>query len=231
MNIRNSLAAVVLILMSIFAANAQNLTVENAMVTIDDKQVAAVKVMMNPSPSKVKDEFRDFIKDKYDVKMKGIGFLSNKDILSAEGVQIPAITSKNMDFKAKVVENGDNTEMYVFGMLGYDVNISPEKYRDEYRAMKNITISFLNEFLPEYYQDRVDETQDMLSDLRDDRNDLRDDIADNKEKITNLQKENKKLAADLTETDTKIKDAEMKLNKRQDNLQKVNSQLNKAGDK
>lgn len=231
MNIRNSLAAVVLILMSSFAANAQNLTVENAMVTINDKQVAAVKVIMNPSPAKVKDEFRDFIKDKYDVKMKGIGFLSNKDILSAEGVQIPAITSKNMDFKAKVVENGDNTEMYVFGMLGYDVNISPEKYRDEYRAMKNITISFLNEFLPEYYQDRVDETQDMLSDLRDDRNDLRDDIANNKEKITDLQKENKKLNADLTETDTKIKDAEMKLNKRQDNLQKVNSQLNKAGDK
>lgn len=201
------------------------------MVSVDNKQIPAVKVVMSPKPDKVKDEFRDFIKDKYDVKMKGIGFLSNKDILSAEAVKIPAISSKEMDFKAKVVENGDNTEMYVFGMLGYDINISPEKYRDEYRAMKNITVDFLNGFLPEYYQDRVDETQDMLSDLRDNRNDLRDDLADNKEKIADLEKENKELDSELTNTESKIKDTETKLNMRRNNLQKVNRQLEKAGDK
>lgn len=229
MNIRNFLTAIALVLISNLALNAQKLSVENAMVNIDDKQVSAVKVIMNPSPDKVKDEFRDFIKDRYDVKMKGIGFLSNKDILSAEGVQIPAITTKNMDFKAKVVENGDNTEMYVFGMLGYDINISPEKYRTEYRAMKNITVDFLNGFLPDYYKDRVDETQDMVSDLLDDRNDLRDDISDNKEKIVELEKENKELNSKLKDTESKMKEAEKSLEKRRNSLQQVNRELNKVG--
>jgi len=217
MNTRNFLTAIALILISTLTINAQNLTVENATVNIEDKQVPAVKVVMSPAPDKVKDAFRDYINDKHDVKMKGIGFLSNKDVLTAEAVQIPAITSNNMDFKAKIVENGDNTEMYVIGTLGYDINISPDNYRMEYRAMKNITVNFLNEFLPEYYQERVDETQDMLSDLRDDRNDLRDDLADNKEEIADLEKKNRELNAELTSTETKIKEAEMKLDNRRNN--------------
>jgi hypothetical protein len=231
MNIHNFLVAVALVLISSLTINAQNLRVENASVIIDDTQVPAVKVVMNPAPKKVKEAFRDYISDRYDVKMKGIGFLSNKDVLTAEGVQIPTITYNDMDLKAKIVENGDNTEMYVVGTLGYDVNISPDSYRTEYRAMKNITVNFLNEFLPEYYQERVDETQDMLSDLIDNRNDLRDDLKDNKDKIAELEKENRELSTEITSVEAKIQEAEMKLDNRRDNLQKVNRRLNDVGDK
>jgi len=231
MNTNKFLVAVVLILMSTFTVNAQNISVENATVDMDGERISAVKVVMNPSPDKVKDEFKNYIKDRYDVKMKGIGFLSNKDVLTAEDVQIPTITSNNIDFKAKVIENGDNTEMYVFATMGYDINISPEEYRTEYRAMKNIAVDFLNDFLPEYYQNRVDETQDMLTDLRDDRDDLKDDLSDNKEKITELEKEIRELNTELTTVENKIKEAEMKLETRRDGLQKVNRQLNRVGDK
>lgn len=228
----NILLLLIFSLTASFSANAQSLVIENASVNYEDQTIPAVKVVMSPTPKKVKEEFKDYIKDRYDVKMKGIGFLTNKDVLTAEGVQIPKITSKNMDLSAKVVERGDDTEMYVFGKLGYDINLSPDNdYRTEYRAMKSITVDFLNTFLPNYYQDRVDETQDMLGDLRDDRKDLKDDISDNENKIKELEKENKELASDLENTKTKIIETEEKLNIRKNSLQSVNKELKKAGDK
>ena len=205
--------------------SAQSLTVENGRVEYDDQNMPAIKVVMNPKPDKVKDEFRDYVKDNYDVKMKGIGFLSNKDVLSAEGTVISRISDKEMDFRAKVVERGDATEMYVFGSFGYDIFVDPEQYPNEYRAMKTLTVNFLNDFLPDYYKDRIDETQEMLSDLKEEREDLNDDIADNEKKIEELKKENEEKRNKLNEVEENISEAESKLNLRKDSLKKINREL------
>lgn len=219
------------VFLSIFA-NAQTLSVENASVNHEDKNIPAVKVVMNPAPKEVKNQFKDFIKDKYDVKMKGIGFLSNKDVLSAENVQLNGVSDNNMDFYAKVVERGNETEMYVFGKLGYDIYLAPQTVRqEEYRSMKNVTIDFLNQFLPEYYQDRVDQTQDLLSDLEEERKDLKEDISDNLEKISELENEISGWEIELKETEEKINLATEKLDNRKNSLQTVNEKLQQTGER
>ena len=214
-----------LLIMCAFYVNAQSLTVENSTTKYDDKNVAAVKVVMNPSPEKVKEEFKDYMKDKYDVKLKGIGFLANRDVMYAEQVDIPAVSNKTMDFRTKVVERGEATEMTVFGSFGYDMDISPERFPNEYQELKEITVNFLNQFLPNYYQDRIDETQEMLTDLTKDREKLQDDIKDNEKEIKELQKENEENQKNLEELNSKITEAETKLKTREKNLQKINTEL------
>lgn len=226
-----SILSLLTALFFVSSLNAQRLSVENATVNYNDEVIPAVKIIMNPAPKEVKEEFKDFMKDRYDVKMKGIGFLSNKDVLSAESVQISPISDKEMDLRAKVVERGSDTEMYVFGKLGYDINLDyNSRYRDEYRAMKSMTVAFLNEFLPDYYQERVDETQDKLDDLQDNRNDLKEDIADNEKKISELEKEIKEMNSELSETESSISETEQKLRDRRSSLQTVNQELRRAGD-
>lgn len=229
--IRISATFCFIVLLSVLTG-AQTLSVENTSVNHEDKNIPAVKVIMSPAPKEVKNQFKDFIKDNYDVKMKGIGFLSNKDVLSAENILLKGISENNMDFYTKVIEKGDETEMYVFGKLGYDIYLAPQTPRQgEYRAMKNLTIDFLNQFLPEYYQDRIDQTQDMLSDLKDNQKDLKEDISDNQDKISKLEDEISEWKTELKENEKKINAATKKLNNRKNSLQTVNEKLRQTGDK
>ena len=57
---------------------------------------------MEPATKDVRDAFQDFLKKNYDVKLKGDGLFSNKDVLYAEKVKINTISDKNLDFYAKI---------------------------------------------------------------------------------------------------------------------------------
>lgn len=219
------MSTLLFIFISTIFLNAQSLTVENSMTDYDEKTYPAVTVTMNPSPDKVKEEFEDYMKDNYDVKMKGTGLFSNRDVLYADRVDIEKISDKTLDFRAKIIERGDITELSVFGSFGYDLPISRERFPEEYRQLKRITVDFINEFLPDYYKDRVDETEEMLEDLVKDREKLKDDITDNEEEIEKLRKENEENRKEMEELETKISDAESKLNLRQKSLRKINSDL------
>lgn len=205
---------------------AQLINVQDATLKTDDTEQTCVQVIMQPETKEVKKELKDFLSDKYDVKLKGIGFLSNKDILTAEQVTIPAISDKTMDFSAQVVKANDKTRMCVAGSFGYDISINREKHPREYHAMKNIVLDFLDVYLPNYYQNKVEEKQEVVANLQDERNDLTDDIADNEEEIKQLKKENEKLMKELDETKKQLKTQTAQLENRKKSLNKVNKELN-----
>jgi regulator of replication initiation timing len=211
---------------------AQNLEIFQDQITYEDREYPSYSVYLEPDSKEVKKELEDYMKDNYDIKLKGIGFLSNKDVLYADKVEIEAISSKKMDFFAKAVEEGERTKLSFFGAYGYSIPVGPQEDNLAYTKMRKVMVGFVNDYLPGYYTEQVEDVQDIVDDYRDDKEDLQDDISDNKKdieknlkEIEELRKENENLTKELSETSEKLTESEDKLKKVKRELDKVNTQL------
>lgn len=189
----------------------QELTVSDQVIEYDNQERSCIKVFLKPGTKTVKKAYKDWMDDKQDVDVDGFGFLKNKDVLKAEKATIKAISPYRMDMYARIVEKDDYTEMSVFGSMGYDLYLTPQVYPSEYRKMKGLVFSFLNDFLPGYYQEKVEETKDVIGDIKDDKMDAKDDLADNREEIEDLKKENKELIDKIKEYENQLAKENSKL--------------------
>lgn len=211
--------------------NAQLLSVNSGTMTIGDKSEPCIETTIEPNAKDVKKEFKDFLDDQYDVKLKGIGFLTNKDVLTAEKVTIPTVSEKAMDLSIKVIPVQDKTQMCVLGSFGYDIVINRNDYYQEYRELRGIVLDFLDSYLPEYYQNRVEEKTKVVSELTKQRTDLSEDIASNEDEIEKLKKENQDLREELQKTKKDLATQTASLQERKESLKKVNKELNKNNKK
>lgn len=214
-----------LFLVSTTIVNAQVLNVSNETIIHDGKERSAVKVTIAPDSKDVKKSFKDFMDDQYGVKVEGIGFLKNKEVVYTEPTVISAVSTQPMELFAKVTENGKQTNMYVFGQVGYNNQITPTSNWTEYSAMKDLTVDFLNKLLPNYYQDIVEDQKDEVADLEDDRDDMRKKLDKNKDKIAELQKENRELEQKIAATKMKLEESIDALGEKKETLKKVNTKL------
>lgn len=115
-------------------------------------------VSVDPEPDLLKKAWRGFLKDNYDFKLKGIGFLRNKDLLSAEQVVVEQVSSKEMDFYTHVIEDENGSEMKVFVAFGYDMYVDSISMHAEYWELNTILKRFLRNYLPKYHQELIEET-------------------------------------------------------------------------
>lgn len=189
--------AVLLLFFSV-SASAQTLEMSRGQVSYEDKIRQTIKVSIQPESKEVKRAWKKFIQKTYDADVDGFGLITNKEILTAKDANINTISNKSMDLFAQIEENGSQTEMHVFGALGYDLFLNPQNYSKEFWGMEDLVIDFLVHFLPDHIQDNVDEVAKTLADLKDDRADLKKDIQDRKGKIESLKKE-------ITENEEEIK--------------------------
>lgn len=220
----------VLLIISATFLKAQVLNISNETIVHDSKERSAIKVMIAPDTKAVKKAFRDFMDDRYDVEIEGIGFLKNKDVLYTEPTIIAPISNQQMKLFAKVVGERGETAMYVFGQLGYNNQITPMANYAEYVAMKELTVTFLHQLLPNYYQHIVEDQKDELADLEDDRDDMRKKLNKNKDKIAELQKENGKLERKIAAIEVQLEQSIDKLSKKKAALKKVNTKLDKSNE-
>lgn len=221
-----SILTLIVFVFSVFTVgSAQQLLLSDEEVVYKKENRSSIMVLMEPAPKTVKKAFEDWMNEQYDVNLKGIGFLANKDVLSAEQVKIPKISDKEMDFYAKVVEDNGNTRMNIFASYGYEIHFSPEKYPKEYKSLKSIAQAFLNDWLPGYYQSQVFEVSDQLNGLRDDRTKLAETIADNEKEIEKLAKENEKLSKKINKSKSELEALAQTLNTRKSKLESINKML------
>lgn len=215
--------------------NAQNFSVSNGETEYDDAQRAAIYIKMEPATDDVKDAWKDYMKDRFDVKVSGLGFLTNKDVLKAEKVTIAEISNKEMDLNSKIVEGEYGTDMMVFGSLGYDIYLSPNgEYAEQYKAMESIVYDFLGKYLPNHYAGQIEKAQKVVTDFVDTRDDLNKDIAKNKEdiekmkkEIEELTKENEQKAKELVDTKEKLVKAESTLKNRKERIEYIKATVSR----
>lgn len=194
-----------------------------ATINFDDSTRPCIQVNLDPKPKALKNAWRDYLKDNYDFKLKGIGFLTNKDLLSAEEVNIEMISPKAMDFYTHVIEDENGSVMKVFARHGYDIYISKASSPDEYLALNGIVEGFVRSYLPEYYKDQIEDTEKRIEMLTDQTNDFKDDIVDNLSEIEKLKKETEELEKEMVSYNELLKTAESKLIIRKEKLNRVMS--------
>jgi len=212
---KNILLLLVFCLGLVFAQAQREFDFRISTVMYDDAERPCITVVMTPETKEIKKAWEDFVKKEYDIKLKGRGFLVNKDVLSAEKVVVKKLSDKEIDFRTRIVEEGDYSKMQIFVSLGYDIYLSPEKYPVAFEDLKSKTWKFLDQFLTSHYKEKVSMVRDELKDLTDDQEDLQDDIADNEKEIEKLRRENDKMRQELRMLENKIKDQRVELERQE----------------
>lgn len=196
-----------------------------ATIDYDKAQRPCIQVNLDPEPKTLKKAWSDYLKDNYDFKLKGIGFLSNKDLLSAEAIIVKQISSKEMDFFTHIVEDENGSEMKVFVRYGYDIFLTKENNPNDFDALTEILDSFLKYYLPKYYEGRVNDTEERIEKLTDETNDLKEDIRDDSSRIAKLKNEIGDLERELQSNNELLETANKKLTKRSEKLDRIRKQL------
>ncbi len=216
-----SILVLFVLLISNFNLSGQKLAVTDQTINYDDQIQPSIKVILKPNSKEVKKAYKDWMEDNQDVDVDGFGFLKNKDVLKIEKEQIKGISDNKMDLFAKIIDKGEYTEMEVFGSFGYDLHVDPTTYPHEYRRMKAIVYAFLNDYLPGYYNEIVEDTEELIGDLREDKSDANEKLVDNLDEIEKLKKENSELANKIKEYESKLELAKVELTNQKEEKNKV----------
>ena len=174
---------------------AQTYKIDTSTITFENVNRPCLTVKYDASPKTVKKAWDDYFKKTYDVKVKGIGFLTNKEVITATDMSLPAISEKRMNMYANVVDApGDRSELSYFMSFGYDFFIGPENYATEFAAMKKILNDFSVEFLTDYY---YSEASRMTKEIKGLEKDISQNNKSIKKNTKKARKESKEVASGL----------------------------------
>ncbi len=205
--------------------NAQTTRPDDGTIRYEKATRPALVIHLDPETKPLKEAWTDYLKDQYDVKLKGFGFLSNKDVLYKEGISFPAISDKKIDFYTEIIQDETGSKMSVFATHGYDSYLSPTDYSDEYANMRKIFEDFLKSYVPNYYKDMVENTQEVVDDLSKDREKLSKDIEKNNRKIQKMSEDLEELKQEVEEDKSTLQQTDEKLQGRQEKLKVLQLKL------
>jgi translation elongation factor EF-1beta len=181
---------------------AQTYKIDTSTVTFENLQRPCFTVKYDASPKTVKKAWDDYFKKTYDVKVKGIGFLTNKEVITATDITLVAVSDKRMNMYASVLDApGDRSELSYFMSFGYDFFIGPENYPAEFTAMKKILNDFSVEFLTDFY---YSEASRMTKEIKDLEKDIKDNNKSIKKNTKKARKESKEVASGLSAKNTSM---------------------------
>jgi hypothetical protein len=217
---------VLAILLSVMLANGQSSILPfDTTIQFDKAQRPCIQVNLDPEPKTLKNACKDYLKANYDFKLKGIGFFSNKDLLSAEGITLNQISSKKMDFYTHIVEDENGSEMKVFIRHDYDIYITKENTPDEYEVLCEILEDFIKSYLPTYYQGKINDTEKRVNQLTKEQNDLKNKIDESSSNVEKLKDEIEQQEEELKSNSAQLEITERKLIKRKEKLARIRIQL------
>jgi hypothetical protein len=199
--------------------NAQTYHIDTSSITFENKLRPCFNVDYDGDPKTVKKAWSSYLKKNYKIKTKGIGLLSDKDIIKSEDITINSISDKRMNMYARVTNRSDGSEMKYFMSFGYDFFIGPDNYANEFGGMKKLLNDFSVWFLNKYY---ADETSNILKQIKHYEKDIKKDnrtIKKNDKKshkassaeATGLEAMNNAHSNDIKNIEEKIKDLQAKL--------------------
>jgi len=208
-----------------FTGMAQLPQPEAAHVNYDGKKRSSIEVIVTPEPKELKKAWHDYMENDHDINMKGIGWFSNKDVLTAEEVNITKLSSNTIDFHTKIIDVEDGTQMSVFAAKGYDIYINLEDHPKEFGRMELMLRDFLGSYIPEYYSNQIDNQADEVEDLVEKRASQEEDVEDKKEEIVLLKDEISSLEESIKQTESDIQETENSLNVERERLEELRMKL------
>jgi len=171
---------------------AQTYHIDTTSITFENKLRPCYSVSYDADPKTVKKGWSKFLKKNYKIKTKGIGLLTDKDLVNSQDVTINSISDKRMNIYARITDFSGGSDMKYFMSFGYDFFIGPDNYANEFEGMKKLLNDFSVEFLNKYY---VDETSQILKQIKHYEKDIK---KDNKSIKKNVRRSRKASSAEGT---------------------------------
>lgn len=184
-------------------------------------------VKVHPSPDELKDAWVEYLDKKHDVKLKGTGFLTNKDVLYAEKITLTEVSDKTMDLYTEIIEVEGETSMKLFAAFGYDIYVNSTDYPTEYAALKKIMTTFLNEYIPNYHSEKVELHQKRVKNFSKEQSSLKKTVDKNEKTIEKMNRKIEKMTEEIEKSKVELKEVEEKLTEEKEKLKFHTGKLNK----
>jgi hypothetical protein len=199
--------------------SAQTYRIDTANISFQNKLRPCLQVNYDADPKTVKKAWSNFLKKNYKLKTKGIGLLSDKDIVSTHDVTINNISDKRMDVYAMIIDAPRGAQMKYFASFGYDFFIGPDNYATEFGEMKKLLNDFSVQFLNKYYDDEVSASLKQIKsyekDIKRDNKDIKSNVKKSRKassaEATGLEAKNNTYNSDIKNTQEKIDALQKKL--------------------
>lgn len=218
---------IALLLLLSTSVYGQQLAPQDAEIVYEKTTRPCLAITVEPGPDLLRSEWIDYLRKQHGVKLKGDGFLTNKDVLYAEKIVIEAVSEKALDLYAEIIldENG-TTSMKVFAAFGYDIFIEKTSYPNEYQALKEIMSSFLNTYIPDYYNQQLEEVQDHVKDLSKSEGKLEKSIKKNTKKIKKMTKDVEDMQEENAKNETELEEVKSTLKSERERLTELKAKIN-----
>lgn len=205
----SSLWLLVLLLGAPGVVRAQLYDARTSSVNIEKRERDAVKVQVEGTAQWTRDFWQSWLKDTYNIKLKGSGVfgVGKKDVLEARQVPMSSITGKLLDLYSTVTSPTDTTsELSVWAALGPDSFLSAAGTPSEFSSLRTLTQSFAAAARLKAYREQITDAEKQVAaaekekeKLEKERSSLASSTKANLEKIEQLKKQN---------ADNKLKAAE-----------------------
>ncbi len=184
-----------------FNVSAQTYRIDTSQVSLEKKLRPCLEVRYDASSKTVKKAWDDFFKKNYNVKIKGIGFMTNKDMITATDISIASISDKRMDMYAYVTDVSGGSTLKYFMSFGYDFFIGPDNYATEFAGMKKILNDFSVEFLIDFYGSEASRITKEIKELE---KDIRKNNKTIKKNIRKARKKSSDVASGMQSKNTSL---------------------------
>lgn len=200
----------------------QPFTIDTGLISFENKLRNCLSVQYDAPSRTVKKAWAGHLKKRFGIKSKGIGLLTNNDLIIARDVTIPEVSGKRMDCYARITDAASGSQMKYFMSFGYDFFIGPENYPDAFESMRKLLNEFSIGFLNAFY---ADETTGMLRQIKKHESDIR---KNNRLIEKNIRKASKSSVAVSSALEAKnnslhmeIRDYQERINNLQEKLEEI----------
>jgi len=217
------------------AANAQLYDVRGGTVNFDRKERDALKVQVEGSAVWTRDFWQSWLKDTYNIRLKGDGVfgVGKKDVLVAKQTPASSVSGKLIDLYSTITAPADTVaELAVFADLGSGSWINPDRTPSEYAALRTIVQSFAAAAQRKSYQEKVTEAEKQLRESEKEKEKLQKEITSlkanttsNLAKIESLKQQNTANTAKSREDSVKVITTSKQIDLRTNQLQRRRDRL------
>lgn len=173
--------------------NAQiHLFLEEQELILPDGKVTAWVFPAAASQEETLNDMREYLKDRSDLKLKKDG----DEILIAEKVSLPAITTKRGDLIGYCRISEQYYSMAIIFKLGYDISLSVAEWPTEMESLHQYVKAFMTFHYEQVYSRRIKDLEREIKDVENERDQTENKIGSLTDKINS---NSKKIAK---ETDT-----------------------------
>jgi hypothetical protein len=204
------------LLLSTSAVQAQLYEVRTSSVNYERKERDAVKVQVEGTAQWTRDYWQAWLKDTYNIRLKGSGVLGvgKKDVLVAKQAPMSSVSGKLIDLYSTVTAPSDTVaELSVWAALGPDSFLSSGGTPSEFSSLRNITQSFAAAARVKAYREQIAEAEKQFKEsekekekLEKERTSLAGNTQSNLTKIEQLKQQNADNKLKLAEDSVKLID-------------------------